>query len=263
MFGTPANVTEINAGSINTEDPTLTDDLLEIFFSSTRTGGAGGVDIWTSTRGSVTASWSTPVLVTAASGTNDDTTPEITGDGLALVFASNRPGGAGAYDLYELTRPSRAAAWGAPVRIVELASTTDEFAGSLSPDRLTIVFASSRSGGPGGGDVFEATRPTSASTWGTPTPIANINSAADDSAPWRSADGLVLLISSTRSGGQGAQDVWLAERASTAAPWGVPTPIAELNGPDYDSDPWLSPDRRTMVYSRLEGAARNVFTATR
>jgi len=262
-FGIPTNITELNNGGLNTEDPTLTDDLLEIFFSSTRANGAGGVDLWTATRGSTMATWSTPVLVAAASTSADETTPEITGDGLTLSFASSRAGGAGLYDLYEVTRPTRASAWSAPSRIVELASTADEFAGSLAPDRLTFVFSSSRSSGNSGGDIYLATRATTASAWAPPTPIAAINSTADDSAPWLSGDGRTLLLSTTRAGGQGAQDVWMAERSSTAAAWTAPIAITELNGPDYDSDPWLSPDRRTIVYSRLEGAFRNIFIATR
>jgi Tol biopolymer transport system component len=263
IFSAPTNVTELNLGGTNTEDPTLTDDRLEIVFSSTRAAGLGGVDLWTATRASPNEMWSAPSLIAGVNSTSDDTTPELTGDGLVLLFASSRPGGAGLYDLYQATRASRGAAWGAPVRIVELASTADEFAGSIAPDRLTIVFSSSRSGGAGGGDIYQAVRTSTGATWNPPTLISELVSAADDSAPWMSADGRTFAFSSTRAGGQGSQDVYTSVRATTADLWGAPVVVSELNDANYDSDPWLASDLRTMFYSRNAGSVRNIFMATR
>lgn len=261
-FSTPTNVAELNQGSINSEDPSLTDDLLEIVFSSTRPGGAGGVDVWTATRASPGAAWGAPVLVPGINSANDDTTPDLSGDGLVLMFASNRPGGAGLYDLYRATRASRDAAWSAPVRIVELASDADEFAGATTADRLRLVFASARAGGVGGGDLYEAERTSAEGAWSTPLTIS-IDSTADDSAPWLAGDGRTLYFGSDRAGGQGQQDVWMATRATPTAPWTTPAPVTELNGTENDSDPWLSPDQRTLFYSRQVGSMRSIYTATR
>jgi hypothetical protein len=262
-FGTPANVTELNLPGMNTEDPTLTDDLLEIVFSSTRPGGVGGVDIWAATRSSPASSWDAPVLVAGVSSVDDESAPEISGDGTVLILASDRPGGAGLYDLYEATRPSRGAAWSAPTRIAELSSPGNEFPGTLSTDRRSIIFTSSRPGGVGGGDLYEAVRASAGALWDPPTLIGPLCSADDDSAPWRSADARTIVFSSTRAGGLGDQDVWIAARATASDPWGAPSPVAELNGAGYDSDPWLSPDLRTIFYSRLEGSFRSIFVASR
>lgn len=256
-------VTELNQVGVNTEDPTLTDDMLEIVVSSTRPTGVGGVDLWTATRASTAAPWGALALIASVSSTSDDTTPDLSGDGLTLTFASNRPGGAGLYDLYQSTRASRVAAWGPPVRIAELASNTNDFAGSITPGGLAMVISSNRVGGAGAADIYKTGRTSTVSPWGTPAVVAEVSSSDDDSAPYLSGDGLALWFSSTRAGGQGAMDIWASERPSTSSPWGGPTLVTELNGATDDSDPWLAPDRRTIFFARTIGALRNVFVATR
>jgi Tol biopolymer transport system component len=262
-FSAPTNVTELNMAGTNSEDPTLTADRLEIVFSSTRVTGLGGVDLWTATRPSTSDAWSAPTLIAGVNSTSDDTTPEITEDGLDLLFASSRAGGGGLYDLYQATRASRGASWGTPQRIAELASAADEFAGSLAPDRLTIIFTSSRSGGVGAGDIYQAVRASTGATWGAPTLVSELDSTTDDSAPWMSSDGRTFFFSSSRTGGQGSQDVYMAVRATSADPWDAPVAVAELNDANYDSDPWLAPDLRTIFYSRTSGSLRNIFMAIR
>ena len=261
-FSSAVDVLELNQGAVNSEDPSLTDDLLEVVFSSTRPGGVGGVDVWTSTRASIGGGWAVPVLAAAINTASDDTTPEISGDGLTLVVASNRPGGSGLYDLYVATRASRGTSWSAPARITELASSADEFAGSLAPDRRGLVFASSRTGGVGAGDIYETTRSSSTDSWNAPTTVS-IDSTVDDSAPWLSADGRTLYFGSTRAGGQGMQDIWIAIRPTPADAWTPPGVVSELSSADNDSDPWLSPDQRTVFFSRQAGSMRNIFMATR
>src|SRR5262245_58586309 len=87
-------VAELNTTG-NEDDPTLTADQLEIFFTSTRAGGLGADDIWTSRRPSTSAPWGAPTLVTELSSPSRDLRPWISPDGLLLYFSSDRPGGAG------------------------------------------------------------------------------------------------------------------------------------------------------------------------
>ena len=86
--------------------PTLRQDGLEIFFYSARPGGvAGSIDLWTSTRASVDAPWSTPFNVgTTVNSSATDLHPYLSADALTLVFGSARPGGSGATDLWIATR---------------------------------------------------------------------------------------------------------------------------------------------------------------
>jgi hypothetical protein len=84
--------------------PGIRQDGLEIFFYSDRAGGQGN-DLWTATRATVDAPWSTPVnlgpTVNSAAG-DQHSYPSL--DGRALVFSSGRPGGLGSFDLYVTTR---------------------------------------------------------------------------------------------------------------------------------------------------------------
>jgi len=95
-------------------DPTGTDqgatlrtDGREVFFFSTRSGGLGGADLWTSTRRSVHDAWSAPVNLGAPlNSAAAEQQPSLSGDGRTLVFASSRSGGFGGTDLWMSTRTS-------------------------------------------------------------------------------------------------------------------------------------------------------------
>lgn len=56
---------------------------------------------------------------------------------------------------------------------------------------------------------------------------ADLNTASLDGCPIQSPDGLALYIASNRPGGMGGLDIWMATRASTGAPWGVPQNLGE------------------------------------
>ena len=107
VWGKPTIVTELSTPDTTEARPTVRADGREIFFYSGRAGGAGGNDIWTSTRTTVTAPWSTPVPVTALNTSFSEVHPALDLDRLTIYFASNRPGGSGGNDLYMATRTRR------------------------------------------------------------------------------------------------------------------------------------------------------------
>jgi len=77
----------------------------EVFITSNRTGGVGGLDIWVATREDPSDLWSTPVnpgppLNSAA----DDGSPALSRDGRTLYFFSTRPGGSGLRDIWFTVR---------------------------------------------------------------------------------------------------------------------------------------------------------------
>jgi WD40 repeat protein len=86
--------------------PNVRRDGLELFFYSTRPGTLGLADIYSATRRSGSAAWSTPVNlgpdVNSAQGA--DTRPSLSWDGTTLYFGSTRPGGEGMADHYMTTR---------------------------------------------------------------------------------------------------------------------------------------------------------------
>jgi len=109
-FGPATLVAEL-CGSRNEQFPAVRKDGLEIFFAANRLGGigggGGGIDLWTSTRASTLAPWSTPVNLGPLVNTlNHDGSPAISFDGTTLYFMSaGRADGTGPLlDLYLATR---------------------------------------------------------------------------------------------------------------------------------------------------------------
>ena len=85
--------------------PTIRQDGLEIFFYSDRPGGSGSTDLWTATRDSVGAAWSTPVnLGPTVNSSAADIHPYLSADAETLIFSSARPGGSGGMDSWMTTR---------------------------------------------------------------------------------------------------------------------------------------------------------------
>src|SRR5262249_20525261 len=80
-FSTPVPIAELASTSTD-GDPYLTADQLEIVFTSTRAGGAGGEDVWTATRASTADAWSTPVPVAEVNTADNEQHPVISADGL-------------------------------------------------------------------------------------------------------------------------------------------------------------------------------------
>jgi hypothetical protein len=90
--------------------PTVRRDGLEIFFYSNREprqpgSTAGSADLWTATRASVDALWSTPTnLGPTVNSINNDIHAYLSSDAQTLVFSSSRVGGSGSLDLWMTTR---------------------------------------------------------------------------------------------------------------------------------------------------------------
>jgi hypothetical protein len=102
-FGPAALVPELNSVA-NDRRPSVRFDGLEVFFDSDRIGSAGA-DLWTSSRDNVSQPWSTPInLGATVNSASDDIQPFIAADPETLIFASNRSGGSGDFDLYVTTR---------------------------------------------------------------------------------------------------------------------------------------------------------------
>ena len=102
-WGLASAIPELNSDAADNR-PSLRHDGLEIFFYSARAGGQG-TDVWTATRDSVDAPWSTPVNLGAPVDTSfTDIHPYVSPDGATLYFSSNRTGTLGGLDLYVTTR---------------------------------------------------------------------------------------------------------------------------------------------------------------
>src|SRR5439155_22179457 len=98
-------IPEISDPVATDQGPSLRSDGSEVFFFSTRPGGIGGADLWTSTRRSVHDPWTPPVNLGAPlNSTAAEQQPSPSGEGRTLLFASSRSGGFGGTDIWVSTR---------------------------------------------------------------------------------------------------------------------------------------------------------------
>jgi len=104
--GSAVIVSELSDATANDAAASVRTDGREIFFGSTRVTGAGGLDLWTSTRRSVHDAWSTPENLASLNSAASDQQPSLSSDGRTLHFASDRSGSIGGTDIWMSTRTS-------------------------------------------------------------------------------------------------------------------------------------------------------------
>jgi len=79
---------------------------------------------------------------------------------------------------------------------------------------------------------------TQYSPWGAPSAVTAVNTAAHDGCPIESPNGKQLYIASTRAGGFGKNDIWVAERPNKKEPWGPMTNLGSaINSSDQEFCP--------------------------
>ncbi len=151
VINTPAH--ELGNGYF--ENPTNGTAIL--YFTSNRTGGLGGEDIYQSTR-NANGTFNAPTNVAALNSASNDRNSAVRRDGLEIFFTSQRGGGLGERDIWVSTRASISAPWNPPVNLAVVNSTGADEMPSLSPDGAILYFSSDRNGGIGGRDLYTAVR---------------------------------------------------------------------------------------------------------
>lgn len=195
----------------------------------------------------MTLSWSTPAVAQIsgvyftggapitelnAPGTSNFS-PTLTEDELYMIFASNRAGGLGGYDLYETRRPTVDSLWSTPVNLTILSSANDDWEPALSYDGLELFFISTRPG-LGTSDMWHSQRSTTTSPWSAPvnvgSPINGSGLSNDD--PHLTQDGLQLFYTNSAVG-----QVMVATRPSVGAPFNPPVPFTPANSAGFNHSP--------------------------
>jgi hypothetical protein len=268
-FQAPAPVVELEAPA-RTDNPTLTADLLEIYFTSDRASGNG--DVWFASRPGASAPFGAPQPVDAVNTSGFETSAAISADGLTLWFGSDRPGGAGAIDVWVAQRPSRAASWSTPIDLVALNSPADDIPRPPGQHGLVMPMASTRPAPQNPSATYQtylAARAGVGAPFGPPAPVPELaytNRSTVDA--FLTDDGLTMFFSSTAAAADGGadaggqtSDLYVAWRRSTGEPFSVTQPLDDLDTPADERDPWLSPDGQTLFFTSDRSGVLEIYTA--
>ena len=263
----PVNLGPVVNSSALDANAGLSTDEHTLYFISNRPGGLGGNDIWTSRRQCMQCPWETPVnLGTPINSDAAEGAPTLSEDGRLLFFFSARPGGLGGADIYVSHRTGTNEAgdtWGPPVNLGSDVNTAGPENGSYyvregGEPTATLYFNRVLAGG--NLDVYKVSLDNDGVPLGPAVAVPELNSTGADQKVSERADGHELLLSSTRTGASGDFDIWRFTRQAIHDAWSEPEHLdAPLNTPYVDSQPAVSRDGRTLIFtsSRPGGSGGN------
>jgi hypothetical protein len=261
-WSTPAELTELSDPD-GADDPSLTADLLEIYFGSHRTGSMGGIeeDIWMAKRSSPTEAFGAPTNVADLNTTNVETTPKVTPDGLKLFFASNR--GGGLTDIWVSTRASHSVAWGPPGKIAELSTGNPDYGAAATDTLLHLVYCSGASMAEE--TLYQSNRANTLALWGSPVALAELDDPSVGECDPHEPNAFAIYYATPYLNPSGYYDIYRAARPTESDSYGSRTAVSAINLPGFnDRDPWLSADERTMVFSSDRGGVTfQLYQSTR
>ena len=229
----------------------LSPDELSLYIGSDRPGGLGAFDIWVSRRACRDCPWEAPAnLGSNINSAGGDGNPVLSPDGLLLFFSGSRAGGHGGEDIWVSRRmdPNDDLGWGPPVNLGPAVNTAGTEGGpsyvpALLGDQANLYFSRD-------GDIYQARVGRDGEVLAPAVPVGELNTAATDNAPTVRRDGREIFFWSTRAGGMGGADIWMANRGSPADPWSAPSPLgAPVNTPGADLEAKLSWDGRTLLFA--------------
>ena len=176
-----------------------------------------------------------------------DTDPVLTDGGRKLIFASDRPGGSGGFDLYMSVRGRDG--FGPPTRFdVGVNSVHDDRSPTFSEDGNRLIFASNRKAEDGVRlDLFECQRV--GEVFEEPVLMAPLQSpdAGESRDPTLGSDGRVLVFASDREGGPGGFDLYRSVRFGSE--WQKPALLKELSTAGDETDPAFSSEGGLLVFA--------------
>jgi len=181
-------------------------------------GGYGSCDIYVSKR--VGNEWSKPENLGPQINTpSKETQPCISADGMALYFASARPGGYGKMDIW-FTYKKPDGKWGSPVNMgAEINTAGVEERPFMHPDNETFYFASDGRKGFGSSDIYFARRHNLGSKWNTAENIGfPVNSFYNENGLFVTTDGTKGYFATERMNATFNYDIFEFEIPARAQP---------------------------------------------
>lgn len=186
-----------------------------IFTGCSRNDGVGDCDLYIARFEG--RQWSKPTNLGAVVNSRWwDSHPNLSSDGRTLFFASSRPGGYGASDIWYSKFEN--GAWQAPQNMGASINTTGhEYSPFLHADDATLYFSSDGHKGFGNLDLFLSRRTDS--TWGQPRNLGYpLNTEQDEHSLFITTDGSKAYITMKGRGSLGHDDIFVFELDSTIRP---------------------------------------------
>lgn len=196
--------------------------------------------------------WQSPTLIEFSRDEWRDLDPAVSPDGTRLFFVSTRPKPGGDpnsqstdMDIWVADRVS--GNWGTPHWVEHVNSHDKEGSPSVTRDG-TLYFFSDRGSAPNTNSIYSAK--LVAGSYASPERLPpEVNSGPSDTSPFISADGNTLLFYSTRVGGYGKGDIYVASKSHGRWTQAVnlgPT----VNTQDSEYNPSTSPDGERLYFGR-------------
>lgn len=294
----PVNLGPVINSIANDQHPTISKDGLTLIFVSNRTtpdvrGQApfGEFDLYISQRDSLEDPWGAPINLAMLNTSFREFAPELSTDGHWLYFHSNRPGGCSLEDIYAVHRQNKRDdfGWETPINLGCILNTAGQDAGpTVFQDPATGVFTMYINRGfnpadPESLDIYVSTCTADISScnrdrlWSAASLVNELSSPVRDTrTAIRRRDGLEMILTSSRTGGCGSQDLWISTRATTADAWSIPVnldpvdpstlkPTCITNSSAVDGAMALSWDGTELVFfsNRTGGSGGNDLWVSR
>lgn len=169
-------------------------------------------DLYYAVKDPETGKWGKGVPMINVNTEENEGAQAISADGKLLVFtACNRPGDYGSCDLYFSQRLSKGE-WSKPKNIGAPINTREwESQPTVAPNADAIYFA--RGSREGHKDLYVSYRKADGS-WGTPEPLAELNTPFNETSPCIHPDGQTLYFASDGYAGMGSFDLYMSRKGA-------------------------------------------------
>ncbi len=138
-FGVPVNQVSVNSTS-DDRNPGLSADGTELFFSSSRPGGAGGIDLYRAPFVAAAGAFGTPEPLSGINTEVSEQAPTLASDGLTLFYHAPSAVESNGLDIFVATRASSTSDFGPGVPVTGLATLAAEREAGPCPDLSFMTF---------------------------------------------------------------------------------------------------------------------------
>jgi len=177
-------------------------------------------------------------------------------DGDWLLYAAELSrSGFGNFDIYlSYATPD---GWSPPYNLGEAVNTEFwESSPSISPDKQTLYFSSSRPGGFGGKDLYTSQRQPNGQWTAAQNMGPNFNTSADELAPFIHSDNQTLYFTSGGHPGYGGSDVYLC-RKGPGGEWSLPQNLGyPINTVEDEGSLMVTADGKSAYYASNRADSR-------